>query len=191
MAASIDDDKVEQAVKDFLLAIGEDPTREGLRETPARVARATHELLAGMDHDGMSLGTKPLMQQFQEGTNDLVIVRDISFYSFCEHHLLPFFGKAHIAYLPREGKIVGLSKLARCVNGFARRLQVQERLTKQIADALEETLKVRGCMVILKAEHMCMTMRGVSAAGSLTTTMVVRGELDSPQQVEMVYKLLD
>ena len=169
----IDSARAEAAIREFLFAIGEDPDREGLEGTPDRVARACEEIFGGMQED-------PSFHQFQEGDNEeMVIVRDIPFSSMCEHHLLPFTGRAHICYLPSEGKLTGLSKLARCVSGYARRPQLQERLTNQIADAIEERLHARGVLVVLEAEHTCMCMRGIRAAGSVTVTSAVRGFLKS------------
>lgn len=167
-----DQERIEAAIRELLAAIGEDPDREGLQETPARVARAASELFSGMHEDP----TDHLRKQFHEdGHEEMIIVRDIPFTSMCEHHLLPFTGKAHIAYIPRKGRITGLSKLARCVEGYARRLQVQERMTSQIADALMEALDPLGVLVVLEAEHSCMTARGVRKPGSLTVTSAVRG----------------
>lgn len=164
--------KIEAAVREILLAVGEDPDREGLLETPARVARMYDEILAGLHQDPK----KHLEKQFKADQHgELVMVKDIPIYSMCEHHMLPFYGKAHIAYIPKEGKITGLSKLARMADGFARRLQVQERLTTQIADAVNEVLDPRGVLVVIEAEHMCMTMRGVQKPGSVTITSAVRG----------------
>lgn len=164
--------KIEAAVRDILLAVGENPDREGLLETPARVARMYDEILAGLHQDPK----KHLEKQFNADQHgELVMVKDIPIYSMCEHHMLPFYGKAHIAYIPKDGKITGLSKLARMADGFARRLQVQERLTTQIADAVNEVLDPRGVLVVIEAEHMCMTMRGVQKPGSVTITSAVRG----------------
>ena len=169
---SIDRPAVEAAVRQFLLAIGEDPDREGLQGTPDRVARACEELLGGTQIDA----AEPLMRQFSEGDHEeMVIVRDIPFSSMCEHHILPFVGMAHVAYIPRRGRITGLSKIARCVDGFAHRLQVQERLTSQIADAMVEALEPLGVLVVLEAEHMCMNVRGIRKPGSKTMTSAVRG----------------
>ena len=169
---AIDKPRIEAAIREFLLAIGEDPDREGLVDTPDRVARACEEIFGGMQEDP----GEHLMKQFNEpGNEDMVIVKDIPFASMCEHHLLPFTGRAHICYLPKDGKITGLSKLARCVSGFARRPQLQERLTNQIADALVERLDPLGVLVVLQAEHTCMNMRGIKAAGSETVTSAVRG----------------
>ena len=162
--------KIEEAVKLFLEGIGEDITREGLIETPERIARMCIELFAGMDEDA---GTH-LQKTFSVSNNDIVLERDITFYSVCEHHLLPFYGKAHIAYVP-DGKVVGLSKLARTVEVYARRPQIQEQMTVQIAQALMEHLRPQGVMVMLEAEHMCMTMRGIKKPGSKTVTIAKKG----------------
>ncbi len=168
----LDKDRVEAAVRELLLAIGEDPDREGLLGTPDRIARACEEIFGGMQEDP----SKHLLRQFHEpGNEDMVIVKDIPFASMCEHHLLPFTGKAHVCYLPKDGRITGLSKIARCVDGYARRPQLQERLTQQIADALNTRLEPHGVLVVLQAEHTCMNMRGIRAAGSLTVTSAVRG----------------
>ena len=164
--------RIEAAVREILLAVGEDPDREGLLETPARVARMYNEILAGLREDPK----EHLYKQFSADKHgELVLVKDIAIYSMCEHHMLPFYGKAHIAYIPKDGRITGLSKLARMADGFARRLQVQERLTTQMADAVMEVLQPRGVLVVIEAEHMCMTMRGVQKPGSLTLTSAVRG----------------
>ena len=164
--------RIEAAVREILLAVGEDPDREGLLETPARVARMYNEILAGLREDPK----EHLYKQFSADKHgELVLVKDIAIYSMCEHHMLPFYGKSHIAYIPKDGRITGLSKLARMADGFARRLQVQERLTTQMADAVMEVLQPRGVLVVIEAEHMCMTMRGVQKPGSLTLTSAVRG----------------
>ncbi len=164
--------RIEAAVREILLAVGEDPDREGLLETPARVARMYNEILAGLREDPK----EHLYKQFSADKHgEPVLVKDIAIYSMCEHHMLPFYGKAHIAYIPKDGRITGLSKLARMADGFARRLQVQERLTTQMADAVMEVLQPRGVLVVIEAEHMCMTMRGVQKPGSLTLTSAVRG----------------
>lgn len=163
--------KIEKAVRDILEAIGEDPEREGLRETPQRVARMYEEVFSGLEEDPhvhLKLFNEP-------GNDELVVVRDIPLYSMCEHHLLPFVGKAHIAYIPSDGKIIGLSKLARIVNVYAKRPQVQERLTTEIADFLYEELEAKAVAVLIQAEHLCMTMRGVRAAGAVTQTSALRG----------------
>lgn len=163
---------MEGLVRDLLLDLGEDPAREGLLKTPHRVAKAYQFLTDGYDKDIHDVMNNAI---FEEDYNEMVIVRDIDFYSLCEHHLLPFFGTCHIAYLP-AGRIVGLSKLPRIVDVFARRLQVQERMTQQIAEALEEALKPQGVAVVCEARHMCMMMRGVQKQNSLTTTSAIRGE---------------
>ena len=169
----MDQEKIRRAVRDILEAVGEDPDREGLQETPDRVARMYAEIFRGLEED-----PRRHIKFFNEGNNDeMVIVRDIPLYSMCEHHLLPFVGKAHIAYIPGEGKVLGLSKLARIVNAFARRPQLQERLTAQLADFLEEELRPQGVAVIIEAEHLCMTMRGARAAGSRTQTSALRGRM--------------
>jgi len=166
----VDQNRIQKAVNELLIAIGEDPNRDGLKETPARVGRMYEEILAGMGSDpGVHLETL-----FEEDHNEIVVLKEIPFYSMCEHHLMPFQGKAHVAYLP-NGKIVGLSKLARLVEGFARRLQVQERLTCQIADTLMNKVNARGVAVLLEATHTCMTMRGVQKPGSVMVTSAIRG----------------
>ena len=162
----IDHAKIEQAVKLFLEGIGEDVTREGLQDTPDRIARMCEELYGGMEDDA----SVHLSKTFSVDSSEMVIEKDITFYSTCEHHILPFYGKAHIAYIP-DGKVVGLSKLARTVEVFARRLQLQEQLTGQIADALMEYMQPKGALVMVEAEHMCMTMRGIKKPGSRTVTM--------------------
>ena len=169
-AADVDRPRIEAAVREILLAVGEDPDREGLQETPARVARMYAEVFAGLRHDPRQLLRKTFTQKYDE----MVVVKDISFESVCEHHLLPFFGKAHIGYLP-SGKIVGLSKLARVVEVLSRRPQVQERMTQEIADLLMQELDARGVGVILEASHTCMTIRGVRKADSVCTTSAMRG----------------
>ena len=164
--------RIEAAMREFLIGIGEDPDREGLLETPARVARAANEILAGMQEDP----AEHLMKQFsEEGHEEMVIVKDIPFSSICEHHIVPFTGQAHVAYLPCGGRITGLSKIARCVEGYARRLQLQERMTTQIAEAFMRTLEPHGVCVVIEAEHMCMTMRGIKKPGSKTVTSAMRG----------------
>lgn len=168
----MDHAKIEQGVRLILEGIGEDAGREGLVETPARVARAWEELCAGMGADPAAL----FEVTFEAQGRDAVLVRDIPFYSLCEHHLLPFFGMAHVAYLPGEGgRVCGISKLARCVDLFARRLQLQERLTAQVADAVASHLDTRGVLVRVEAEHLCMAMRGVSKPGATTVTYAARG----------------
>jgi len=169
--------RAEAAVRELLFAIGEDPDREGLRETPGRVARAARELYAGLDQDPADV----LSTTFSIDHEELIIVRDIPMYSTCEHHLLPFHGVAHIGYIPAEdGKVTGLSKLGRLVEVFARRPQVQEQITTQVADALVTHLGAQGVIVVIKAEHLCMSMRGVQKPGSRTITSAVRGQLRDP-----------
>lgn len=171
-----DQARAEAAIRELLLACGEDPDREGLRETPARVARAYRELFAGLFIDPDSV----LARTFDESHEELVLVTDIPMFSFCEHHLLPFHGVAHVGYIPNEaGRVTGLSKLARLVDLYARRPQVQERLTSQVADALVRRLEPRGVIVVIEAEHLCMGMRGVRKPGARTTTSAVRGLLRS------------
>jgi GTP cyclohydrolase I len=177
--AELDMERAEAAVRELLIAIGEDPDREGLLETPNRVARACAEIFAGMHEDPAA----HLLRQFHEADHEeMVIVRDIAFTSMCEHHLLPFTGRAHVAYIPRKGRITGLSKLARCVEGYARRPQVQERLTSQIADAIMRSLNPLGVIVVVEAEHMCMTARGIKKPGSLTVTSAVRGSFKEDEK---------
>ena len=168
----MDQQRMEAAVRELLLAAGEDPSREGLLETPRRVAKMYAEIFSGLEDD-----PKRYLKIFNEPQqhNELVVVRDIPPYSVCEHHLLPFIGKAHIAYIPRGGRIIGLSKFARIVGCFARRPQVQERLTAQVADFLYENLEPLGVAVVMEAEHLCMTMRGARAAGAKTLTSALRG----------------
>lgn len=166
-----DQEKIEQAVKMILEAVGEDPNREGLVGTPGRVARMYQEMFAGLELDPR----EEIKIFFDEQHEEMVLVRDIPFYSFCEHHLLPFFGKAHVAYIPSKGRLTGLSKLARVLEGYARRPQLQERLTSQVADALMDKLAPQGVAVVIEAEHMCMTMRGIKKPGSKTITSAVRG----------------
>jgi GTP cyclohydrolase I len=183
-----DEKRAENAVRELLIAVGEDPDREGLKETPARVARAYRELFAG-------LWQKPedvLTTTFDLGHDELVLVKDIELTATCEHHLLPFHGVAHIGYIPAEtGKITGLSKLARLVDVFARRPQVQERLTTQIADSLMEILEARGAIVVIEAEHMCMSLRGIRKPGAKTTTSAVRGQLrDATTRAEAMSLIL-
>jgi GTP cyclohydrolase IA len=171
--APFDSARAEAAIRELLLAIGEDPEREGLLNTPGRVARAYKESFEGLQQDPSEV----LTTIFDEGHDEMVLVRDISFASFCEHHLLPFMGTASVGYIPNEsGQITGLSKLARLVEVFARRPQVQERLTTQIADSLESCLLPKGVIVVVQAEHLCMSIRGVRKPGSLTVTSAVRGQ---------------
>ena len=175
--ADFDAERAERAVRELLIAVGEDPEREGLRKTPARVARALAETFAGLH----MVGEDVLTTTFDEGHDELVIVRDIEVFSTCEHHLVPFHGVAHVGYIPaHDGRITGLSKLARLVDVYARRPQVQERLTTQIADALERVLEPRGVIVVIECEHLCMSMRGVRKPGAKTITSTVRGQLAEP-----------
>lgn len=168
----VDIERIEAAVAEILEALGEDPQRDGLLRTPARVAKMYAEVFAGLREDP----EHHLEVQFEAGHDEMVMVKDIPFYSMCEHHLLPFHGQAHVAYVPGEhGKITGLSKLARLVEAYARRPQVQERLTSQVADKLMQALDPRGALVVIEAEHLCMSMRGVQKPGSLTLTSAVRG----------------
>lgn len=166
----VDKQKVEQAIRLLLEGIGEDTEREGLKDTPDRIARMCMEIYGGLDEEA----DHHLAKQFEVENNEMVLEKDITFYSMCEHHLMPFYGKAHVAYIP-DGKVVGLSKLARTVEVYARRLQIQERMTAQIADDIMKYLAPQGVMVMLEAEHMCMTMRGIKKPGSQTVTMVTRG----------------
>jgi GTP cyclohydrolase IA len=169
-----DQGRAEAAIRELLIAVGEDPDREGLLDTPARVARAYQELLVGMRMSAEEV----LTTTFDMGHDELILVRDIELWSMCEHHLVPFTGVAHVGYIPNEsGRITGLSKLARLVDLYARRPQVQERLTTQVADSLMQILDARGAIVVIEAEHLCMTMRGVRKAGSRTVTSAVRGSM--------------
>lgn len=167
----VDEQRIAQAVREILIAVGENPDREGLRRTPQRVARMYAEMFAGLHIDPR----EHLRTFFTEEYDELVVLRDISFFSMCEHHLLPFEGRAHIAYLP-AGRVVGVSKLARVVESFARRPQMQERLTTQVADLLMSSLNAKGVAVVMEATHTCMTCRGVSKPGSVMVTSAVRGE---------------
>ncbi len=170
----MDLNRIERAVRDILIAVGEDPQREGLRKTPLRVARMYEELFDGLDKDP----AQHLQASFTEVYDEMVVLRNIPFNSMCEHHLMPFEGKAHVAYLP-DGQVVGISKLARVVDDFAHRPQVQERLTSQIADLLMESLKAKGVAVVLEATHTCMTCRGIKKSGSVMVTSAVRGRCKS------------
>ena len=179
-------DKIIEGVKLILEGIGEDLTREGLVETPDRIARMYEEIFSGMNEDV----SVHLQKRFHVDDNQMILEKDISFYSMCEHHLLPFFGKVHIAYVPNS-EVLGLSKLARCVEVFAKRPQLQERMTAQIADAIMKELQPLGVMVMVEAdEHMCMTMRGVKKPGSKTVTTVVRGCFEEQRMQENFYKIL-
>ena len=191
----VDQEKIKEAVRLLLEGIGEDPEREGLIETPDRVARMYKELFSGMDADV----SEPLSRVFSVGdgtgkgseqvfsigdsASEMILEKDIVFHSMCEHHMLPFYGKAHIAYIP-DGKVLGLSKLARTVEVYARRLQIQEQMTRQIADAMMEHLAPRGVMVVLEAEHMCMTMRGVKKPGAKTVTVAARGVFENDMALQ-------
>ncbi|KUO52196.1 MAG: GTP cyclohydrolase I [Desulfitibacter sp. BRH_c19] len=167
----MDREKIAKGVRLILEAIGEDPQREGLLDTPDRVARMYEEIFCGLKQDA----DKHLNVLFNEDHEEMILVKDIPIYSMCEHHLLPFYGYAHVAYISKNGKVTGLSKLARVVETFAKRPQLQERLTSQVADTLMDKLTPRGVMVVIEAEHMCMTMRGIKKAGSMTLTSAVRG----------------
>ena len=178
----MDHDKIEQAVKLFLEGIGEDTGREGLQDTPRRIARMCEELFGGYQMDE----AEPLNRVFHSETGDMVVERDITFYSVCEHHLLPFFGRVHIGYIP-DGRVVGLSKLARTVEVYARRAQIQEQLTSQIADALMKYLAPKGVMVLIEAEHMCMSMRGIKKPGAKTSTYAVRGVYEQDAALQQMF----
>lgn len=175
----VDQDKIREAVRLLLEGIGEDTGREGLAETPDRIARMYTEIFSGMEEDAVI----PLSRVFTVDGGEMVLEKDIVFYSMCEHHMMPFFGRAHVAYIP-NGKVVGLSKLARTVEVYAKRLQIQERMTGQIADALMEHLGPKGAMVVLEAEHMCMTMRGVKKPGSKTVSIAVRGVFENNKELQ-------
>jgi GTP cyclohydrolase IA len=179
---SVDTDRVERAVLELLSALGEDPHRDGLVRTPGRVARMYEEVLAGFGEDPVD----HLEVTFAAEHDEMVMVRNIPFTSLCEHHLVPFMGRAHVAYIPGDdGRITGLSKLARLVDGYAKRLQVQERMTTQIADAIEEALAPKGVLVVVDAEHLCMSMRGVKKSGTSTITSAVRGLFRSEASTRM------
>jgi len=168
----VDLDRIEAAVAEILVALGEDPSRDGLQETPARVARMYAEVCSGLHEDPADY----LIRTFDLEHDEMVMVRDLPVYSLCEHHLLPFFGVAHVAYIPQKGgMITGLSKLARLVDSFSRRLQIQERLTSQVAGAIQRTLEPQGTLVVVEAEHLCMSMRGVQKPGAVTVTSAVHG----------------
>lgn len=178
----VDKDKIREGVRLILEGIGENQNREGLVETPDRIARMYEEIFAGMEESAANHLTKT----FHASNNEMIIEKDIALYSMCEHHMLPFYGKAHIAYIPND-KVVGISKLARTVEVFARRLQIQEQLTAQIADALMENLAPQGVMVMIEAEHMCMTMRGVKKPGSKTATYVCRGVFEGNERLQNTF----
>ena len=175
----MDKNKIEQGVRLILEGIGENPEREGLLGTPDRIARMYEEIFSGIGQDAK----EPLSKTFSATNNEMIIEKDITFYSTCEHHFMPFYGKAHVAYIP-NGKVVGLSKLARTVEVYARRPQLQEQLTSQIADALMEFLQPQGAMVMIEAEHTCMTMRGVKKPGSKTVTCVCRGAFEDNEKLQ-------
>lgn len=180
--------KIEEAVTMILEALGEDPTREGLLDTPKRVAKMYEEVFSGMRQNPKDY----FETVFGEDHEELVLVKDIPFYSMCEHHLVPFFGVAHVAYIPKGGRVTGLSKLARAVEAVSRRPQLQERITSTVADSIMETLHPHGVMVVVEAEHMCMTMRGVKKPGSKTITSAVRGTLASdPRSRQEVLSLIN
>ena len=189
LVGDFDLDRAERAVREILIAVGEDPDRDGLKETPARVARAYAEIFGG-------LRMKPedvLTTTFDLGHDEMIVVRDIEVYSTCEHHLVPFHGVAHLGYIPNEsGRITGLSKLARLVDVFAKRPQVQERLTSQIADSMVRILEPRGVIVVIECEHLCMSMRGVRKPGAKTVTSAVRGQLrDGTTRAEAMSLILN
>ncbi len=182
----VDQKKVKEAVKLLLEGIGEDVNREGLLETPDRIARMYEEICSGMGEDA----SEHLTKVFSVDHNEMVLEKDIVFYSICEHHMMPFYGKAHVAYIP-NGKVAGLSKLARTVEVYAKRLQIQEHMTGQIADAIMKYLEPQGVMVLLEAEHMCMTMRGVKKPGSKTVTVAARGVFEeNPAMQAQFYQML-
>lgn len=176
---SIDKEKIMEGVRLILEGIGEDITREGLIDTPARVARMYEETMAGMNEDA----SVHLSRVFTASGSEFVLEKDINFFSTCEHHMMPFYGKAHIAYIP-DGKVVGISKLARTVEVYAKRLQIQEQLSSQVADAIMENLGAKGVMVVMEAEHMCMTMRGVKKPGTKTVTIAKRGFFEEGEKAE-------
>ena len=181
----VDKKKIMEGVQLILEGIGDDTKREGLMDTPDRIARMYEEIFAGMDQTA----EEPLSKTFHVENSEMVIEKDITFYSVCEHHFMPFFGKAHVAYIP-DGKVVGISKLARTVEVYAKRPQIQERLTAQIADALMEYLKPKGAIVMIEAEHMCMTMRGVKKPGSKTVTFAARGVFEDEKLADRFFQLV-
>lgn len=182
----MDENKIKEAIKMIIEAIGENPEREGLQETPDRIARMYTEIFSGLNQEP----EEHLKKVFTVNSDDIVLEKDIQFYSMCEHHFMPFYGKAHVAYIPNN-KVVGLSKLARTVEVFARRLQLQERMTAQIADSIMHYLEVKGVMVVIEAEHMCMTMRGIKKPGSKTVTVVTRGIFKSETKFRSeVYEMI-
>lgn len=175
----VDEKKIQEAARLLLEGIGEDINREGLKETPERIARMYTEIFSGMEEDP----AQHLRKTFHVDSSEIVLEKDIVFYSTCEHHLMPFYGKAHVAYIP-DGKVVGISKLARTVEVFAKRLQLQEQLTSQVADAIMEHLEPKGVMIMIEAEHMCMTMRGVKKPGTKTVTLATRGLFQDNQELQ-------
>jgi len=180
---SVDRARIEKAVREILLAIGEDPDREGLKDTPKRVAKMFEEVLSRY-----SDSPENHMVLFTEQYDEMIIVKDIPIYSLCEHHMLPFFGKAHVAYIPNNEKVTGLSKLARIVDVYAKRLQLQERMTEQIATAIMEKLDAKGAMVVIEAQHLCMIMRGVKKPGSFTVTSAIKGVMrNEPTRTEALF----
>lgn len=178
----MDKKMIEDGVRLILQGIGEDINREGLLETPERISKMCEEIYGGLTENA----DEHLQKQFNVENNEIIVEKDITFYSTCEHHLVPFFGKVHIAYIP-DGKVVGLSKLARTVDVFAKRPQIQEKLTAQIADALNDSLSPKGVMVMVEAEHLCMTMRGVKKPGSKTSTTVMRGDFRNDLQLQQMF----
>ena len=180
---AFDRERIEKAVREILIAIGEDPDREGLRDTPKRVAKMYEEVLGGYNDS-----PENHLVLFTEKYDEMILVKDIPIYSMCEHHMLPFFGKAHVAYIPGDNKVTGLSKLARIVDVYAKRLQLQERMTEQIADAIMEKLGAKGVMVVIEAQHLCMIMRGVKKPGSYTVTSSVKGVMRrEPTRMEALF----
>ncbi len=178
----MDNKKIEQAVKMLLEAIGEDPDRDGLKETPARIAKMYEEIFDGMGKNAKEHLTKV----FESSTDEIVVEKDIQFYSICEHHMVPFYGKIHIGYIP-DGNVVGLSKLARTVETYARRLQIQENMTVQIAEDIMKYLKPKGVIIVCEAEHMCMTMRGVKKPGTKTVNIVTRGVFENDENLKNTF----
>ncbi len=180
---AFDRERIERAVREILIAIGEDPDREGLKDTPKRVAKMYEEVLGGYNDSPDNH-----LVLFTEKYDEMIIVKDIPVYSMCEHHMLPFFGKAHVAYIPGDSKVTGLSKLARIVDVYTKRLQLQERMTEQIADAIMEKLGAKGVMVVIEAQHLCMIMRGVKKPGSYTVTSSVKGVMrKEPTRMEALF----
>lgn len=178
----INQSKIEEAVRLFLEGIGEDPDREGLKETPRRISEMCNELFGGMEQDA----SEHMSKVFTADNNEMVLEKDISFYSVCEHHFLPFYGKVHIAYVP-NGKVVGLSKLARTVEVYARRAQIQEKMTSQIAEDIMKYLEPQGVMVMIEAEHMCMTMRGIKKPGTTTVSYVAKGVFETDTELRNTF----